>query len=119
ASITSLSFPGWPAQLEGDAVLGEPGGRVDGAAAGGVELKMQVGPGGKTSVTHTGDLLAGGDLLADADVEGFHVAVDGNGAIVVLDADPLAETGGRTGVDDGAAHGGENRGTHDVGDVEA
>lgn len=32
------------------------------------------------------------------------MAVDGNRAIIVLDADPLPETGGRAGVDDSAAH---------------
>ena len=46
------------------------------------------------------------------------MAVDGNRAIIVLDADPLPETGGRAGVDDSAAHRREDRGTHDVGDVD-
>ena len=32
------------------------------------------------------------------------MTVDGNRAIIVLDADPLPETGGRAGVDDSAAH---------------
>lgn len=32
------------------------------------------------------------------------MTVDGNRAIIVLDADPLSETGGRAGVDDSAAH---------------
>ena len=46
------------------------------------------------------------------------MTVDGNRAIIVLDADPLPETGGRAVVDDSAAHRHGDRGTHDVGDVD-
>ena len=65
------------------------------------------------------DLLASVDALTNSDVEGLHVAVNGHGAIVVLDADPLAVAGSWAGIDDGAVHSGEDWGTDSVSDVDA
>src|SRR5690606_24764613 len=45
--------------------------------------------------------------------------VDRHGAVVVLDADPVAVAGGRAGVDHGAGHDGGERGADGVGDVDA
>ena len=105
-------------RLEGDAVLGEPGQRVDRPAASRVKLEVQVRAGGKPPVAHASDPLTSGDAFPNGHVESLHMTVDGNRAIIVLDADPLPETGGRAGVDDSAAHRREDRGTHDVGDVD-
>lgn len=105
-------------RLEGDVVLGEPGQRVDRPAASRVKLEVQVRAGGKPPVAHASDPLTSGDAFPNGHVESLHMTVDGNRAIIALDADPLPETGGRAGVDDSAAHRREDRGTHDVGDVD-
>ena len=55
-------------------------------------LEVQVRAGGLATVTHGGDLLAGVDALADVDLVVVDVAVRGDRAVVVLDADPEAET---------------------------
>jgi hypothetical protein len=47
------------------------------------------------------------------------VAVDGDGAVIVGDADPVAEAGGRAGVDNGALLGGDDRGTERGSEVDA
>ena len=54
---------------------------------------MQVGTSGEAFAAHAGDLLTGLDGFANLDVQGGHVAVNGDGAVFVLDANPVTETG--------------------------
>lgn len=100
-----------------DAALCEPRNWIDCGVAVWVNLEVQVGTGGETKVAHAGDLLACGDLLANGNVEGFHVAVNGNGTILVFDADPITIAGSWAGVDDGAIHDSQDWGAVGVCDV--
>ena len=74
---------------------------------------------GEATAAHSGDLLACGHVLTDGYVKGFHVAVDGDSAIVMAEADPLPVAGGWAGVDDGSIHDCVDRGANVVGDVNA
>src|SRR5699024_11310822 len=74
---------------DGDAALFEPRDGVDGVDAIGVNLEVQVGAGGEATVAHAANPLAAGDALAGGNAEGLEVAVDGDGAGAVEDADPL------------------------------
>ena len=84
-----------------------------------MNFEVEVGAGGKAHRAHASDLLAGVDVLAHGNVKGLHVAVDGHGAVIVHDADPLAKAGSWAGVDDGAVHDGKDWGAGRVGDVDA
>src|SRR5699024_9695720 len=84
-----------------------------------VDLEVQVGTGGKTKVAHAGNLLARGNALAYSNVEGLHVSVNRHGAIVVLDANPVAVAGSWARVDDGAVHDGQDWGAVGVRDINA
>ena len=80
---------------------------------------MEVGAGGEALAAHAGDELTGLHNLADGDVEGLHVAVNGDGAVLVADTDPVAEALRRAGVDHGASGNCADRGARGVGDVDA
>lgn len=71
-----------------------------------VDLEVEVGAGGESLAAHSCDFLACCDALADGDVEVCHVSVDGDGSVVVLDADPLSVAGCWAGADDSAGHDG-------------
>src|SRR6187399_1964227 len=104
---------------EVDAPLSQPGARVDLRHAVPPHLEVQVGAGGLATVPDLGDLLAALDLLAFADGEGVHVAVDLDGSVVELDTHPQPESAGRSGVDDDSVGGGVDRRADRVRDVDA
>lgn len=106
------------AVLDGDAALCEPRDRVDSCAATRVCFEVEVDTGGETAGAHACDLLAGGNVLADCDVDGFHVAVDGDGAVFVAQAHPLAIAGGGAGVDNFTVECSNDGGAQAVGDVD-
>src|SRR5690606_20407007 len=85
-----------------DAAIAQPRVGVDLGSFGVPDLEVQVRSGGPALVADGGDLLAGVDTLTRRDLVGAHVTVDGGGAVVVEDADPLAEAGSRSGVEDRA-----------------
>src|SRR5215213_5251394 len=82
--------------LVADPVPVEPGARVDGRAARGLHLHVQVRPGRAATVAHLGDLLACGHLLAHPDEGPVDVPVGGDGAVVVPHPDPQPEPARRT-----------------------
>src|SRR3712207_2273939 len=104
---------------DADALGVQPGQRVDLLAVRVPDLEVQVRTGGETAVAHARDLLARQDLLALAHGVGVHVAVDGHGAVRVLDLDPEAKTACGTGLDHDTIRGGQDRGADGAGDVDA
>ena len=84
-----------------------------------MNFEVEVGAGGKAHRAHAGNLLAGVHMLANGNVKSLHVTINGHGAVVVHDADPLAKAGGWTGVDDRTIHDGKDWGAGRVGDVDA
>src|SRR5690606_27984689 len=66
---------------DAEALAGQPGRRVDAAGAG-VDLEVQVGAGDVAGRADAADDLAGGDLLADADVDRRLVGVPDLGTVV-------------------------------------
>ena len=84
-----------------------------------MNFEVEVGAGGKAHRAHAGDLLAGMHVFANGHVKSLHVTINGHGAVVVHDADPLAKAGSWTGVDDRTIHDGKDWGAGRVGDVDA
>src|SRR5690606_5917711 len=64
------------------------------------DLEMQMWTGRITAISHPGDLHPRGHTLADRNEEIVHMAVNGNGAVVVPDPYPQAESLGRARIDD-------------------
>ena len=106
------------ATLEANASFGEPRCRVDCVAPGWVDLEVKVGASGPAAGAHAGDALAGADGLADGALNGLHVAVHGDGAVLVADADPVAVATCRASVDHNAVRDGQDWGANSVGDVD-
>src|SRR5690625_1947574 len=101
------------------AALFEPWYWVNCGVAVWVDLKVQVGSGGEAKVAHACNLLASVNSLANGNIKSFHVSVNRDGSVVVLDADPVAESRCRTGVDDDTDHGCEDWGALRIGNVGA
>lgn len=85
-----------------DTAVAEPCGGVGFVAGSVPHLEVQVRPGGPATVSDGGDLLAGAHALARRHLVGVDVAVDGGGAVVVLDANPLTVARCRARVEDRA-----------------
>jgi len=105
--------------LEVDASLSQPRLRIDCLATVRVNFEVEVGAGGKAHRAHASNLLAGVHMLANGNVKSLHVTINGHGAVVVHDADPLAKAGGWTGVDDRTIHDGKDWGAGRVSDVDS
>src|SRR5699024_2548151 len=100
------------------ALLGEPDHRVDGLIVD-VDLEVQVCAGGEPEVSHAGDRLPGHHTVTHGHVDGLHVAVDGHGAVVCQDPDPIAEALGGARVHHLAVGGRHDGRAVRVGDVDA
>ena len=86
-----------------------------------MNLKVEVGASGAALIANAGNSLTRGHAVAHSHLELVcrHVAVDGDGAVIMLDADPVAKALCRAGVDDGTVHDRVNRGANRVSYVDA
>src|SRR5699024_2011424 len=101
------------------AALFEPWYWVNCGVAVWVDLEVQVGSGGEAKVAHACNLLTSVNSLANGNIKSLHVSVNRDGSVFVLDADPVAESRCRTGVDDDTVHGCQDWGAIRIGNVDA
>ena len=102
-----------------EAEAGEPRDGVDLALPIGPYFEVEVGTGRETGGAHSGDLLPCLDLLAFGDVEVVHVAVNGDGTVVVLNSNPVSVTSGGAGIDNNAVGDSVDGGTSSIGNINA